>query len=316
MDEEYEFVRMSESNFDDFALLAKDAHGVDPTHEEIRALFDTGPWGTDHIAYLAYHRETGDTAAFYGIFPCSVEYNGREYLAAQSGSTMTHSKHRKKGLFYKTGLKTFDLARREGIEFVFGFPNPFSYPGLMKLGWTHDDNIGSYHLFVPTFPLGFLAHKAKFLLPLYRAWFRFVTHRWRVKSFPFPNSSTCPDIGVVKRDARTFGYKPESDDRFMIRVGESTVWLNQQQGRVGIGDLLLAGGDLDFKKVLRALKFICFLSGSVHLRSYASPGSKLDSLFRTNGYSPRVGIQICHLNLGSELPLENFKYVYADFDTF
>src|SRR5437867_704369 len=83
MDDEYEFARMSESKFDDFALLARDAHSVELTHDEIRALFDTREWGTDYIGFMAYHQTTGEAAAFYGIFPCLVEYNGKQYLAAQ-----------------------------------------------------------------------------------------------------------------------------------------------------------------------------------------------------------------------------------------
>ena len=82
MDEEYEFVRMSDSHFDDFALLAEDSIGVAPTHDEIRTLFGTEHWGKKYLAYLAYHKQTGEVAAFYGIFPCFAEYEGKQYLAA------------------------------------------------------------------------------------------------------------------------------------------------------------------------------------------------------------------------------------------
>jgi len=315
MDEDYEFVRMSDESLADFALLVRDAFGTEPTVAEMKALFDTTAWGKKYIAYIAYSRETREPAAFYGVFPCFVEYNGRQFLAAQSGSTMTHSEHRKRGLFYRTGLKTFELARAEGIHFVFGFPNPFSYPGLMKLGWTHDGNFNSYHIVVPTIPLGALAHKISFLTPLYRSLFNFVTSRWRVSSYPFANSSAGADTGVVSRSDFALNYKPENSERFMLRTGGCTIWINQQQGKIGIGDIELTD-DRDFKKVLRSLKFICFLTGSFHLRTYVSPDSKLDLLFRENGYRPRRTVPICHKDLSAELPLKNFKYVYGDFDTF
>ncbi len=315
MDEEYEFIRMSDESLADFAVLVKDAFGTEPTHDEMKALFDTSAWGKQYMAYIAYCRDTREPAAFYGVFPCFIEYDGKQYLAAQSGSTMTHSKHRKRGLFYKTGLKTFELVRSEGIHFVFGFPNPFSYPGLMKLGWTHDGNFNSYHIFVPAIPLGALANKFNFIQPFYKLWFKFVTARWRIKSYPFTNSSAGDDTGIVVRDEFTLKYKPENGERLMLRTAGGTVWINQQQGKIGIGDIEFAD-ERDFKKVLRFLKFICLLTGSFHLRTYVSPGSRLDSLFLKNGYRPNSTIPICHKDLSNELPVENFKYVYGDFDTF
>ncbi len=316
MEDKYEFVRMSEDLFEDFATLAEDAFGERPSLEERRRLFDTSAWGTDYIGYLVYERETREAAAFYGIFPCYVEYEGKRYLAAQSGSTMTHSRHRKKGLFYRAGKKTFELAKAEGIKFVYGFPNPNSYPGLMKLGWAHDGNLNSYHIFVPTFPLAYLAAKLKFREPLYRRWFRFVAGFWRQAYLPFASSSKGEGIGTVIRDLPMLAYKPEGDHRVMLRMGDTTVWVNHQRGRVGIGDIDPAEGDKEFARTLRALKIFCFLSGSFHLRSYVSPGSRLDTLFQNRGYRPRKGIAICHLDLDSGLPLERFQYVYADFDTF
>ena len=313
---EYRFVRISEKTLKDFKTLGKNAFGVEHTDEEIKKLFDTRAWGKDYIGYLAYSEATNETAAFYGIYPCFAEYNGNRYLIAQSGSTMTHSEHRKKGLFYDSAQKTFELAGDEQISFVYGFPNMFSYRGLMKLGWIHDGNLQSYHIIIPTFPLGYLSQKLKFLKPLYNFWFKFVTSFWRTKSRPFKNSSIEENIGGVCHDEAFLNYKNDNDHRFMIRVGGNLVWINQHQGNIGIGDIELIDDQKDFKKVLRTLKLICFLSGSAHLRTYVSSGGKLDRLFRADGYIPREGLANCYLNFTSDLPLGNFKYVYADFDTF
>lgn len=312
----YRFERMSPDRFDDFAILAADAFGVRPSVADRERLFDTSAWGTDYIGYLAYEEKTGEVAAFYGIFPCYVEYGGRKYLAAQSGSTMTHSRHRKKGLFYQAGKRTFELAKREGIKFVYGFPNPNSYPGLMKLGWRHDGNLNAYHIFVPTLPLDYLANRFRFIEPLYQRWFRFVTGFWRTDYRFFASSAADEAAGIVCRDEGLLSYKRENDRRMMLRIGGDTVWLNRQNGSIGIGDVELANEEQGFDAVLRTLKLICLLTGSFHLRSYLSPGCKLDTLFQERGYRPKKGIAICHKDLDSDLPLEKFKYVYADFDTF
>lgn len=324
-EEEYRFVRISAENLDDFSALTKNAFGIASTLEERKSLFDTAAWGKENIGFLAYHAATGEVAGFYGIFPCFVEYDGRRYLAAQSGSTMTHSNHRRKGLFYQLGKKTFELARDEGINFVYGFPNVNSYPGLMKLGWTHDGNMKSYHLFVPTLPIGLLARRFAFFRPLFDRWFQFVAGFWRTASRPFPSSAIEPKRGALHRDEALLNYKRDSDNRFMIEIGGRSVWINQQSGSVGLGDVELPATAADgkddeerraFKKAMRTLKLICFLSGAVHLRTYVSPDCRLDRLLTENGYRARKGLANCYLNLNSDLPLADFKYVYADFDTF
>ncbi len=313
----YQFKRISAQLLEDFARLAKNAFGVEATVEENKKLFDTCAYGSDYLGFLAYD-ETGETAAgFYGVFPVFVEYNGKRFLAAQSGSTMTHSEHRKKGLFYELGQKTFELARSEGVAFVYGFPNANSYRGLMKLGWTHDGNINAYHIFVPTLPLGYLGRKSKLLECLHAFLFKFVTDFRRSESRPFSSSVIEQDVGGVFRDKAFLSYKKDNDNRFMLNIGGRLVWINQRQGKLGVGDIELIDEAKDFKRVLRFLKLICFLSGTPHIVTYASAGCRLDRLFAANGYKSRKGLANCYLKLNDAAPPpENFKYVYADFDTF
>lgn len=314
-DQEYQFIRISEENLGDFRALAKNVFGVEFSPEDSRKLFDTAAWGKQFIGYLAYDRK-GETAAFYGVFPVFAEYEERKILIAQSGATMTHTNHRKKGLFYELGRKTYELARNEGIAFVYGFPNANSHRGLIKLGWTHDGNIKSYHIIVPTLPLGFLGRNFKFFESVHNFLFRFATGFWRTESLPFPNSVVESGVGGIRRDKAFLNYKKDDESRFMLKIGGRLVWINYRQGSLGIGDIELVEEAKDFKKVLRTLKLICFLSGTEHLRTYVSPGCRLDRLLGGNGYKFRQGLANCYLNLGSDTPPEKFKYVYADFDTF
>lgn len=317
--EAYRFKRISEKLLADFALLAKNAFGVEATLEENKKLFDTRAYGSDYLGFLAYDNanEKAAAAGFYGIFPVFVEYNGKRFLAAQSGSTMTHSEHRKKNLFYRLGRKTYELAQSENIAFVYGFPNANSYRGLMKLGWTHNGGIKSYHVFVPTLPLGYLGRKSKLFKRLHDFLFKFVTGFRRVESRPFANSVVEPDVGGVCRDRAFLDYKKDNDNRFMLKIGGRLVWINHRQGKLGIGDIELVDDATDFKRVLRYLKLICFLSGTPHIGFYASENCRLDRLFTANGYKFRQGLANCYLKLNDDAPPpENFKYVYADFDTF
>ncbi|MCK4417885.1 MAG: GNAT family N-acetyltransferase [Candidatus Latescibacteria bacterium] len=50
---------------------------------------------------------------------------------------MTHPDFRRLGIFSTLVREAFEKMNKEGIGLVFSFPNENSYPGLVKLGWTH-----------------------------------------------------------------------------------------------------------------------------------------------------------------------------------
>ena len=59
-------------------------------------------------------------------------------LAAQSIDTMTHPRSQGKGVFTKLANACYGIAKERGIQLLYGFPNPSSYPGFVrKLGWKH-----------------------------------------------------------------------------------------------------------------------------------------------------------------------------------
>ena len=53
----------------------------------------------------------------------------------QSGASAVDESARGKGVFGKLLLEGERIARAEGVEFFFGFPNPASYSGFIKAGW-------------------------------------------------------------------------------------------------------------------------------------------------------------------------------------
>ena len=318
IEEDYEFVRVSAEHYQDFAYLVREVYGTSPSDEEMRLRFQTDEWGVSNLGYFAYCKKTGKPAAFYGILPCFVEYDGQKYLASQGSSAMTHPGHRYRNLFYKTAKKTYELATAEGINFSFAFPNPLSYRGFMKLGWTHDGDIRSYHFFVPTFPLAFLGNRFKALAPVARRLFTWVVSRWRVEYYPFPNSCSTDGIVTLVRDEMSNRFKPESESRMIVRLKSGTsIWISNFGGRLSIGDVDLRGDELrELKSALRMLKLFCGLSGIFHLQTHISPGCALDRLFREIGYTPRTTIPICHFDMTSAIPVDKVHYTYGDFDTF
>jgi hypothetical protein len=313
---EYEFVRISSEHFPAFVRLVKDSFGLTAITEDVQRLFDTQAFGAECIGYMAYHRESGEAAAYYGMYPCSVEIDGERILAAQCGSVMTHPGHRLKDLFFETAKRTHELAKTEGITFVFGMPNKFSYRGLMKLGWTHLENAIRYRWFVPTLPLGLLGTKIRWAGKLHRWLFGKVAGAWRVPSFPFPSSVLEPGVGGSHRSQASLAYKPEDADHLMLKVGDSTAWINRIGGQIGIGDLLLGGDDKELRRVLMRLKILGFLSGCNFVRTYVSPDCALERLLKANRFKGSDALAICYLNLAQDVRPERFKWVYGDYDTF
>jgi hypothetical protein len=314
--DQYRFERISPDNYPQFIGLAKDAFAVDFSLEDARRLFDTKSFGVDHVGFLAFHTDTGEAAAFYGIFPCFVEIDGRRILAAQSGSTMTHPDHRRRNLFVLTAEKTYELARAEGIAFVYGMPNEFSYRGLMKLGWTHLDDAIRYRFFVPTLPIGLIGKKVKVIDRIHRRLFAKVTSRWRIPNYPMSSSVLEPGVGGLHRSEASIDYKPEDENHVMLRIGGTGVWINRIGAQIGIGDIGQTPPVAKLRKVLRVVKWIGFLSGCNFVRTYLSPGCKLDRDFSRAGYKGSKSLANCYLDLAGGTEPEKFKWVYGDYDTF
>jgi len=307
MHSEYELVRIDDGQYEQFASLVEASFGAKSAIRDVERLFATEAFGTKHIGFMAY--QAGEAAAFYGVFPCRVELDGVTHLAAQSGSTMTHPDHRKKGLFVATGQRTFELARAEGIRFVFGFPRDTSYPGLMKLGWSSNGRFNVYDFFIPTLPLAAVSATSSRCIKAFAP--------YKVEPYRPPRNSVIePGVGGVKRDDDLIAYKGETASRFVIEVEGARVWIAMRRGVLGIGDIAPVDSSEQVKAVIKKLKAICFRAGIVRMVTYLSPECRLDRVLREAGYNARTGLPICHLDLGSGLPLDNFKYVYGDFDTF
>src|SRR5215212_6420813 len=102
--------------------LFKSAYETDIDLEYFNSKYDTRCLGHEVIGFIAIHTATKSPAAFYGVFPVKLWINGKEVLAAQSGDTMTHKDHRKKGLFVHLAQVSFETCRKKGIELIFGLP--------------------------------------------------------------------------------------------------------------------------------------------------------------------------------------------------
>lgn len=147
-DEEYRIERITKEKLKDLVYLFK-SNNNDFSERYFEKKFDTSYTGASWVGYLAYHRTTNEPAAFYGVFPVFLLFDGKQILAAQSGDTITHYSHQKKGLFIFLARRTYELCCELKIQIVFGFPNKKSSHGFFeKLNWRKDGKV--YRYVIPT----------------------------------------------------------------------------------------------------------------------------------------------------------------------
>jgi hypothetical protein len=310
--EGYHFKRIEESLYGDLCFLVKEAFGIKKNTVFFKHKMDTSYTGVKHIGYVAYSAG-GVPAAFYGVYPQWMEYEGKRYLAAQSGDTMTHPAHSGKGLFTTLARMTYDLAKQEGIQFIFGFPNKNSYPGFVKkLNWTHHENIVDYTINIYALPLAAAVKKLPFLETVYNAYAALVLSFFKSSKRSFPNSVAEAGVGFVLRSEDYQNYK-QFHCNHVINLGAATAWV-KIDGALLVGDIEWKEGN-NTGAISKQLKKLAFWLGCNKIIFPVSPGCKWDK--ELNGkFSSKEGIYIGYLDLQSGLPLEKFKYVLADFDTF
>ena len=309
----YSFEILTYDNLKDLIPLYKNAFKKGISTEYILKKTNTSVFGKRNIGFIAYDKNN-IPAAFYGVYPCQIEYNGKLYLAAQSGDTMTHNDHTGKGLFTLLATKTYNYCKENGFHLIFGFPNENSFPGFIKrLGWSHFDDLKPYLIRVRCIP--WIRLKYTFRLPqsIHNKWCRFRLKGLK-KGQAFKSSCLTNDSPVVDHSEDFFSYKTYGEN-YLIQVKGINVWLKFDDTFLIIGDLEKCT-DEKFLEVLKVLKRIAFWMGLPHLRFHASSNSWGEMVFKKYGEAMEVSYPVGGINFTHEIPLEKMKFTAADNDTF
>ena len=310
---EYKFKRVVESCYKDLVFLYQSAFKQVTTVDYYQHKFNTAYLGVKHLGFLAYD-EKDEPAAVYGVFPYMMELGGKQYLAAQSGDTMTSPAHGGKGLFTTLARMTYELAKQEGIQFIFGFPNANSYPGFVKkLNWTHKENMTNWETSVFTFPCAAIAKKFPVLAPLHKAYTKLVFSFFKTDTTFIRNSSLAFGYGGVHRSAEYFSYKSFYNNH-VVGIGKRAAWV-KVDGALLVGDIELNPNGNGVGQIKADLKRLAFWLGCNKIIIPVGKDTMWDTLLR-GWFTPAEGIYIGYVDLQSGLPLDKFKFVFADFDTF
>ncbi|MBI3502604.1 MAG: GNAT family N-acetyltransferase [Bacteroidetes bacterium] len=307
----YTFHRISKDTLPVIKDLYKNVFNVYLSDDFVKKKFNTSFAECEYIGYMAF-AEDGTPAAYYGVFPCMIEFQNKKILAAQSGDTMTHPLHQGKGLFTKLAKATYELAAQEGIQFIFGFPNKNSYPGFTKkLNWIHKENMKSYIFRINTLPLIKIAKKFN-LQSLYESFAFAFLKKYLSKKKSFSNSLIASEYGGLLHDDLFLNYKTYTKS-FILDLEGVNIWI-KLDGKLWIGDIEKSSLE-QFKKALNKLQRICFWLGCTEIILNVSPNSYWDVLLQKE-FSSSEGLPIGYLDLNSNINLDKILFTGGDFDTF
>lgn len=131
---DYTIKKLDSNQFDILIPLMKNCFGMEVNTAYFKWKFLDNPAG-EFTGFIAVKTDTNEVAAYYGVIPERYIIDGKEKIIYQSCDTMTHSNHRRKGLFQMLATHCYDYLRANDTLFVIGFGGPTSTPGLLKCGW-------------------------------------------------------------------------------------------------------------------------------------------------------------------------------------
>lgn len=309
MNSDYKIIRLSDEKFTDLKLIYKSAFGTDPNLDELKRKFNTSSFVEKNVGYIAYSN-ANEPAAFYGVFPCFMHINGKKTLVCQSGDTMTHANHRRKGLFVKLAQKTYDLCDELGIELVFGFPNENSYPGFVKkLAWKHENNIYCYRI----------KCQSKFLLLFKKIYINSISSKKQLEVLTtnFRNYNSLIDEtnnNLIPRDVLMHNYK-QYFEKYLIEIRGKLIYLKPSKEYLYVGDIENCSFQ-EFKKIVNELKKISNKLNIPFLRFNLSSGSKFEIFVKKIAEKMSVNYPIGYTNFTKERSLKNVNFSHLDYDTF
>ncbi len=132
----YYIQKIGSENFDMLIPLMKDCFGMEVNIDYFQWKYIQNPAGS-FIGFVAIENESKEVGAYYGVIPQRFLIDGVEKNIYQSCDTMTHSNHRRKGLFKMLAQECFQFLKENNELFIIGFGGAQSTPGFLKFGWRH-----------------------------------------------------------------------------------------------------------------------------------------------------------------------------------
>lgn len=309
---DYTFNRINKSSLLSIKYLYLKCFNFKVKLSALKKKYDTSLFGAKDIGYLAIAVD-GTPAAYYGVFPISAYVGGQEILVAQSGDTMTHPDHQKRGLFVGLAKKTYELAEVQDIKFIYGFPNENSYPGfLSKLDWKFIGLMKKFIFKTSHLPLCEIAEMSNYIKKLYLIYVQICLNKYNIKfddSYEFITQGS----NRIMRNAKFINYKLRNPHCFFINYMGFKL-LIKVENHLTIGDVEYfdESNIKDFICTIKKLgaklmcgKTILNISENFWLFKYLKDNQHyVDNL--------PIGFRV----IDNKIDYNKFSFTNADFDTF
>ena len=312
---EYRYERLNDENIIDLLPLYFDAFRETRTLKEVKAKFNTSVFGVSNIAIIAYD-QNNTVAAFYALFPANIVRQGKSIIAAQVGDLMTHSNHRRKGLFLELASRTHALAVKDGIEMIFTIPygENSSYRGFIEhLKFRKLYSLSEYEIKTNTLPIAAMSEKINWLKIVYAKFAKVVLSKYEHLTKFSERANDDNDIVEIQKDEQFFEYKMHSNT-YLIKLGETEFWFKIKKGTIMVGDIR----NLQTKAVphfVKEVKWLCFLLGIRVAQFDVAPNSvqnkALSSLLKPSAFH----YQVLVLNSIDKFS-EEVSFCLGDLDSF
>ena len=306
---DYRIEKLSSQNIHLLVPLYREVFQQTITLSFLLKKYNTRSLGVEFIGFIALTSE--DTvAAYYGVIPCLFDIDGNSMLAAQSADTMTHPLHRKKGLFQLLALRTYDLAREQNIQFIFGFPNQNSISGFTRLKWQFlPDQLQVFILNSDGFGYSRLLRKSRTLFSVYKIMVGFILGKEVFSESFFERQN----IDGIRHDHFFISYKTYNTTH-IVTIGTITVWF-KVDGKLKIG-MVKGINAANVSGFLIEIKKIASRLGCNEVVFMASKTSAL-YLILSKKLTPQDAFPIGFLPLQNvSIDFKHVCFVYCDLDIF
>jgi hypothetical protein len=268
------------------------------------------------LGFLAYDLDSGEPAAYYGVFPGFLSYKEKIHLVAQSGDTMTNPKFQKQGLFVHLAKITFEYCKKIGIEIITGLPNNNSYHGFIRyLNFDQFSTFKNLTFHENKYELTRVFKASNVLRKIHLSYAKGIINLFSKNGEKPKNSNRFnKDLAYMVHDEEFYKLKLHPNNKF-IRIKGVNVWIRLEQNNISIADIGQSSPD-QIKKIIKRLKIILLLSGYRFLNFGATPNSELHSRLASFAKYQSQGYTFIALILKSEIELNQIALLNSDADVF
>jgi len=288
-------------NYGDLEDLFFAVYKTRAAKDSYRKKYDTNYAPMTKTAWLAFD-ERDKPVASLGIIPCYLRYGSSDILAAQLVDGMTIPGYRNRGLFTRLSEAILEFCSANSVKLLFGFPNQFAAPAMLKHGWQKAGNLYRFEVFQQEFSLQKLFRRSAAGSAL---------KKYQCSDNGLANSIADRNHAALVRNSAYLAYKA-SFDKSVIVLGGVKLWIKSGEN-LSIGDIEIGEGSFD--EMISSLRGLSKKLGVKKTFFQSSDGTALFTRFAKR-VQPLPSFPVVVKDLGSGIRLEDLKFSFADIDIF